>query len=77
MNIWVTGIGVASSIGLNVEQSLDSFRKEKRGLGEISILETIHRSEFKAGEVSLNNQQLMELLEIPMSRYKTSETGAS
>jgi 3-oxoacyl-(acyl-carrier-protein) synthase len=70
VNIWVTGIGVASSIGLNVEQSLDSFRKEKRGLGEISILETIHRSEFKAGEVSLTNQQLMELLEIPKSRNK-------
>ncbi|MFH0756130.1 MAG: beta-ketoacyl-[acyl-carrier-protein] synthase family protein [Bacteroidota bacterium] len=70
MNIWVTGIGVASSIGLNVEESLASFKKGKRGLGEIKILDTLHRSEFKAGEINLTNQQLMDLLDIPADQYR-------
>ncbi len=70
MNIWVTGIGVASSIGLNVEQSLASFREGRRGLGEIRILDTIHKSEFIAGEIPLTNQQLLELVKIPAHRYR-------
>jgi len=69
--IWVTGTGVASSIGLNVEDSLASFRKRKTGLGNIDILNTVHKSEFKAGEIKLTNQELMQLLEIPLSEYRT------
>ena len=68
--IWVTGIGVASSIGLNVEDSLISFRKGKTGLGNIDILDTVHKSEFKAGEIKLTNQELMQMLEIPPAEYR-------
>jgi 3-oxoacyl-[acyl-carrier-protein] synthase-1 len=68
--IWVTGIGVASSIGLNVEDSLISFRKGKTGLGNIDILNTVHKSEFKAGEIRLTNHELMQMLEIPPAKYR-------
>lgn len=69
-NIWVTGIGVVSSIGMNVEQSLISLRAGKRGLGRITILETIHQSEFQAGEVNHTNLQLMEMLQLPPERFR-------
>jgi 3-oxoacyl-[acyl-carrier-protein] synthase-1 len=68
--IWVTGIGVASSMGLNIEESLASFRKNKTGLGNIDLLDTIHKSEFKAGEIKLSNQELMHLLNIPDNEYR-------
>ena len=68
--IWVTGIGVASSMGLNIEESLVSFRNKKTGLGDINILDTIHKSEFKAGEIKLKNQELMHLLKIPDTEYR-------
>jgi 3-oxoacyl-(acyl-carrier-protein) synthase len=69
-NIWVTGIGVVSSIGMNVEQSLVSLRAGKRGLGRITILETMHRSEFQVGEVNHTNLQLIELLQLPPEHYR-------
>jgi 3-oxoacyl-[acyl-carrier-protein] synthase II len=68
--IWVTGIGVASSMGLNIEESLASFRKKKTGVGNIDILDSIHKSDFKAGEIKLNNQELMQLLKIPPVEYR-------
>ena len=69
-NIWITGMGVVSSIGLNVEQSLASFRTGTRGLGDIEILDTIHRLDFKTGEVKLTNPQLMEMLQLPADQYR-------
>lgn len=68
--IWVTGIGVVSSIGMNVEQSLSSFRDGRRGLGSIEILDTIHKPGFKVGEIRLTNPELMKFLEIPAGEYR-------
>lgn len=69
-NILITGIGVVSSIGLNVEQSHDAFRSGKRGIGKIEFLETKHKSDLKAGEIKLSNRQLLEKLQIPDKAYK-------
>ena len=74
--IWVTGIGVASSIGLNVEDSLISFRKGKTGLGNIDILNTVHKSEFKAGEIRLTNHELMQILETERNSLRQEVTAA-
>lgn len=67
--IWITGLGVACSIGLNVEESLDALVSGRRGIGPIEILETIHKDSFKLGEIKLTNLQMLEMLELPTSRY--------
>ncbi len=67
-DIWITGIGVASSIGMDVRQTLDSFRAKRTGIGKIEILETIHRSGFKAGEIKHTNAELMRMLGISPER---------
>ncbi|MEN8157065.1 MAG: beta-ketoacyl-[acyl-carrier-protein] synthase family protein [Bacteroidota bacterium] len=70
-SIWVTGIGVASSIGMNAEESLSSFRAGKRGVGEIRILDTVHKAVFKVGEIPLTDLQMMEMLQIPETQYSS------
>ena len=67
INIWITGLGVACSIGMNVEESLEALVAGRRGIGHIKILETIHKDKFKVGEIALTDHQLMEMLDIPQS----------
>jgi len=67
--IWITGLGVASSIGLNVEENLLALRSGRRGIGPITILNTIHRNDFRVGEISFSDDQLMEILEVPAASY--------
>ena len=69
-HIWITGLGVASSIGINVKENLSSLISGKRGLGPVKILETIHKDSFRVGEIPLSDKQMMEMLEIPASSYK-------
>lgn len=68
--IWITGLGVISSIGTNVAESLDSLVSGRRGIAPISILDTVHREEFRLGEVRLSNERLMELLDLPADSWK-------
>ncbi len=69
--IWITGLGVASSIGINVEENLDALLTGRRGIGPITILDTIHRDDFRVGEISFSDEQIMEILEIPAASYRS------
>jgi 3-oxoacyl-[acyl-carrier-protein] synthase-1 len=77
--IWITGIGIASSIGMNAQECLVSIRSGKRGIHGIRILETVHSPDYVAGEIPFTNGQLMRHLGIPevhSSRYtRTSLLG--
>ncbi|MCP4311176.1 MAG: beta-ketoacyl-[acyl-carrier-protein] synthase family protein [Bacteroidetes bacterium] len=68
--IWITGMGIASSIGMNVEESLGALVAGRRGIGPIRILDTIHKDDFRVGEIPFTDQQIMEMLEIPAARYR-------
>ncbi len=69
--IWITGLGVACSIGMNVEESLEALISGRSGIGPIKILETIHKDSFKVGEIGFSNFQIMEMLKIPLDRYES------
>ena len=68
--IWITGIGVACSIGMNTGESLDALLAGKRGIGPIGILDTVHKGSFVVGEIPLTDHQMMELLNIPKSHFR-------
>jgi len=59
--IVVTGVGIVSSIGMNLDETLDSIRSMKSGVGKINRLLTKHSSDLLAGEISQTNQELVEL----------------
>ncbi len=60
--IYITGIGIISAIGDNVEETLDSVRKQKSGIGKLDNIVTRYKNEIPVGEVKHTNQELIQLL---------------
>ena len=59
----VTGMGIISALGGNVEENLCALKTSKHGLSQPEILKTIHR--FPVGEIKINNASLSEKLGLP------------
>jgi 3-oxoacyl-[acyl-carrier-protein] synthase-1 len=75
--VYITGIGIISSIGNNVIQVLHSLRNSESGIGDISILDTVYKNILPIAEVKLNNEQLLQLSETlyPIKHSRTSLLG--
>jgi 3-oxoacyl-(acyl-carrier-protein) synthase len=56
--VYVAGLGVISAIGNNVAESLAAFEREEAGMGQITMLETVHRGKIPVAEVKLSNIEL-------------------
>lgn len=73
-NIYVTGLGIYSSIGKNVAEALDSLKQGKSGIGEIEYLETVHRGEIPVCEIKESNEALMAEMGFPENTKTTRTT---
>ena len=62
MSVKITGIGVVSAIGLNLEETMQSFKTHKTGISHISILEN-HEADL-GGEIKLTNEEIKAILGI-------------
>ena len=60
----VTGIGIISSIGNNLEQTYNSLINNKFGVGKIDVLKTIHSNKFLAGEIKFTNEELIKIANV-------------
>lgn len=60
--VFVTGIGIISAIGDNVNETVTSLKNQKTGIGQISILDTKYHNDYVAGEVNYNNIELANIL---------------
>ncbi len=49
--VFITGIGIISAIGNNVEETLESLRNGKPGIGKLDNFSTRHRDHLALGEV--------------------------
>lgn len=65
--VFVTGLGIISSIGKNVSEVLDSLLNSRTGIGEVKILNTIHR-DIPLGEVRYSQLELAELAQVSQSK---------
>jgi 3-oxoacyl-(acyl-carrier-protein) synthase len=70
----VTGIGMISAIGKNIDETLTSLKDKKSGIGPISILNTSYRGLIPAGEIKLTNEQLSELAGAGVPNISTRTT---
>jgi 3-oxoacyl-[acyl-carrier-protein] synthase II len=59
--VFVTGCGIITSIGNNLEENLNSLIAGRSGIGKITHLLSIHRDELPAGEVRLSDEDLARL----------------
>ncbi len=60
--IYITGIGIISSIGNNIQENLVSLKSKNTGIGKITFLDTVHKNEIPVGEVKLTDLELIEEL---------------
>ena len=57
--IAITGMGIISSIGNNVEENFISLQSGKHGISDIEMFETRHAGLIKTGEIKLSNEELV------------------
>lgn len=74
-SVYIAGVGVISAIGNNVAEHLHSFEQEKAGMGDITMLNTIHKNELPVAEVKLSNEQLVAMTGLPESTSRTTLLG--
>jgi 3-oxoacyl-[acyl-carrier-protein] synthase II len=67
--VFVTGIGIISAIGKDVNETLSSLLESRTGIGKINHLQTIHKENFVAGEVKYSLQELENLAGLKNSNY--------
>lgn len=56
--VFLTGLGIISAIGRDVNETIDSFVNHRSGIGPCRNLNTIHKDVFPLGEVKMTNQEL-------------------
>ncbi len=69
--VFVTGIGIISSIGLNCNETVNSLRSCKTGIGEMKNLISVHAGEIPVAEVRASDEELEELAAIRTRRYNS------
>lgn len=69
MNIYVTGLGCISPLGMNLDENLIQLRMEKDGLVRSEYLESNYKNEKYFGEVKCDTNTLLEKIKIT-SNYK-------
>jgi 3-oxoacyl-(acyl-carrier-protein) synthase len=57
--VFITGVGIISSIGFNYKETLASLIAERSGIGEITLLDTIHKGKFPLAEVKMTSDELL------------------
>ncbi|NNE75754.1 MAG: beta-ketoacyl-[acyl-carrier-protein] synthase family protein, partial [Pricia sp.] len=61
----ITGMGIISAIGNNVEENHQSLISEKTGISRITKIDTIHKDEIMVGEIEATNTELKLQLGLP------------
>ena len=64
-NVVITGEGIISAIGLDKQQTLQSLKEGKSGIGEMQYLVSSHH-ELPVGEVKLSDEDMKRQLACPM-----------
>jgi len=68
--ILISGMGVVSALGGNVDETLEALKTGKSGIAPLSYLRTSH-TEFPVGEVKMTDEKIMTLLKISENKPTT------
>ncbi len=63
--VFVTGAGVISAIGNNLEENKAALLNKRCGISALDILDTVHKGELPCGEIKATNKELCAHLGIP------------
>jgi len=68
----ITGMGIISAIGNNVEENYSSLISRKTGVSKISHIETIHADHILVGEIKTTNAEFEQQLNLQENSYSRS-----
>lgn len=71
-SVYIAGVGAISAIGNNVAEHLASFKNEEVGMGDITLLDTIHRKKLPVAEVKLSNDELIAITGLTVNASRTT-----
>jgi 3-oxoacyl-[acyl-carrier-protein] synthase-1 len=71
-SVCIVGVGVISAIGNNVAEHLRAFEGRKAGMGDITLLDTIHKGKLPVAEVKLSNDELITMTGLPSRTSRTA-----
>ena len=72
--VFITGIGIISGIGNNVDETLQSIKQKKSGVTDIKYLKTIHKGIIPVSEVKLSEDELIEMAGVDKNEPFTRST---
>ncbi len=61
----ITGMGIISAIGNNLDENRISLLSSTSGIGDLKHIHSKQASQIKVGEIDFTNEQLIEILELP------------
>ncbi|HTL08154.1 MAG TPA: beta-ketoacyl-[acyl-carrier-protein] synthase family protein [Chitinophagaceae bacterium] len=70
--VYVAGVGVVSAVGNNTASCLQSLETGRAGIGNITLLDSIHKNAIPVAEVKLSNQELAASTGLPATRSRTA-----
>jgi 3-oxoacyl-[acyl-carrier-protein] synthase-1 len=62
--VFITGIGIISSIGFNYDEVAFALKSTRSGIGNITLLDTIYKDEILAAEVKATDKELKEISKV-------------
>ena len=74
-DVFIAGVGIISAIGNNVAECLSSFEKRESGIGDITLMQTIHRNVLPVAEVKLTNEELAQITGLHVGTSRTTMLG--
>jgi 3-oxoacyl-(acyl-carrier-protein) synthase len=74
--VYVAGTGIISAIGNNVAENLAALEKSHAGMGDINLLETIHRHKIPVAEIKWSNEELAAKAGLPSHISRTALLSA-
>lgn len=72
--IYVTGLGIISGIGNNLQENLHSLLQSKSGLGRLKYLESSLQNEILVSEVKAGTRELFSMANIPFAEGYSRNT---
>lgn len=63
--IAITGMGIISAIGINVEENYNALIHKKHGISKVDLVKTVHQNDIMVGEIKFSNEQLEASLQLP------------
>jgi 3-oxoacyl-(acyl-carrier-protein) synthase len=69
--VFVTGIGIISAIGFDVEGVMRSLQKELTGIGPLTIIDSVYKGEIPVAEIKASNEVLLEMANPGLKGYYT------